>query len=193
MKRNQSARMICIAALLNAIGILIPLVMPIKLVIPPASFTLASHVPVFLAMMISPAVALAVAIGTTLGFFLGGFPPVIVLRAASHIVFALLGAFYLKKNPAILDTAALPLRAFSLLIGLLHAVCEVFVVAAFYFGGHMTQAYYQSGFLHSILLLVGLGTVIHSMVDFEIAQMAARLLRKQRGLDSLFLATHKNL
>ena len=192
MKRNHSVRMICIAALLNAIGILIPLVMPIKLVIPPASFTLASHVPVFLAMMISPSVALAVAIGTTLGFFLGGFPLVIVLRAGSHLVFALLGALYLKRHPAILDTA-LPLRAFSLVIGLLHAFCEVFVVAAFYFGGHMTQAYYQSGFLHSILLLVGLGTVIHSMVDFEIARMAARLLRKQRGIDSLFLATHKNL
>lgn len=192
MKRNHSVRMICIAALLNAIGILIPLVMPIKLVIPPASFTLASHVPVFLAMMISPSVALAVAIGTTLGFFLGGFPLVIVLRAGSHIVFALLGALYLKRHSAILDTA-LSLRAFSLMIGLLHAFCEVFVVAAFYFGGHMTQAYYQSGFLHSILLLVGLGTVIHSMVDFEIARMAARLLRKQRGIDSLFLATHKNL
>lgn len=187
MKRKQSAQMLCITALLIAIGIVIPMVMPLKIVIPPASFTLASHVSIFVAMMISPSVAVAVAVGTTLGFFLGGSPIVIVLRAASHFVFALLGAFYLKKNPAILNTA-LPLRVFSLLIGLLHAVCEVFVVAAFYFGGNMTQAYYQSGFLRSVLLLVGVGGVIHSMVDFEISYFVTKILRKQREIDSLFLA-----
>lgn len=72
MKRKQSVQMLCISALLIAVGIVIPMVMP-KIVIPPASFTLASHVPIFIAMMISPPVAMAVAIGTTLGFFLAGF------------------------------------------------------------------------------------------------------------------------
>ena len=186
MKRKQSVQMLCISALLIAVGIVIPMVMP-KIVIPPASFTLASHVPIFIAMMISPPVAMAVAIGTTLGFFLGGFPMVIVLRAASHFIFALLGSLYLKKNPALLDSA-LPLRVFSLLIGLLHAACEVLVVSAFYFGGDMAQAYYQSGFLRSVLLLVGVGGVIHSMVDFELSYQVTKLLRKQNGIAPLFLA-----
>ncbi len=192
MKRKQSVQMLCVSALLSAIGIIIPMIMPIKVVIPPASFTLASHVPIFLAMMICPTAAIVVAIGTTLGFFMGSFPIVIVLRAGSHLVFALLGSLYLKKNPSILNTA-LPFRVFSLLIGLLHAVCEVFVVATFYFGGNMAQSYYQSGFLNSVLLLVGLGTVIHSMVDLEIAQFVAKMLRKQKGIDSLFLQTQKNI
>ncbi len=44
------------------------MVMP-KIMIPPASFTLASHVPLFIAMFFTPGVAVAVALGTTFGFF----------------------------------------------------------------------------------------------------------------------------
>ena len=49
-----------LAALLSAIGILIPIIMPFKITIEPASFTLASHVPMFIAMYISPVVAIIV-------------------------------------------------------------------------------------------------------------------------------------
>ena len=189
MKSNHSVQKLTVSALLIAVGIMIPMVMPfpLKIVIPPASFTLGSHVSIFLAMMISPAVAVAVTAGTTLGFLLGGFPIVVVLRAASQLVFALLGALYLKKNPSILDTG-LPLRLFSLLVGFLHAVCEVLVVTSFYFGGQMGEAYYQSGFLRSVLVSVGLVTVAHSMFDLEIALLIAKVLRKQKGIGSLFLA-----
>ena len=69
-----------IAALLCAIGIVIPMFAP-KIILEPASFTLASHVPIFIALFISPPVALAVSVGTTLGFFFAGFPIVVVLRA----------------------------------------------------------------------------------------------------------------
>jgi niacin transporter len=40
----------------------------------------------------------------------------------------------------------------------------------FYFGNNMSTAYYAKGFVVSVILLVGLGTVIHSMVDFYIAR-----------------------
>lgn len=186
MKTSRSTQMMSVSALLIAIGILIPMVMPVKVVIPPASFTLASHVPIFIAMMISPGVALAVSIGTTIGFFLGGFPIVIVLRAASHFVFSVLGALYLKKYPTLLDQGV-RVRVFSFVVGVIHSLCEVFVVSSFYFGGQMTEAYYQSGFLRSVLLLVGVGGVIHSMVDFEISYMITKVLRKQRGISALFL------
>ena len=56
---NQTRKHLSIlttAALLTALAILIPQVMP-KIVIPPASFTLASHVPIMIGMLISPAVA----------------------------------------------------------------------------------------------------------------------------------------
>jgi niacin transporter len=168
------------AALLTAIGIAIPVFSPLRILLEPASFTLASHVPIVVAMMISPGVAVAVTAGTTLGFFLT-FPPVIALRAASHIVFAIVGGVYLARRPELLRSAA-KTRTFSFLIGVLHAVCEVAVVGAFYFGGGMGSGYYAQGFVRSVLLLVGVGSLLHSMVDFEIALVLYKILRKQKGL-----------
>ena len=46
-------RNLTITALLMALAIMIPIMMPLKVVIPPASYTLASHVPIFLAMFLS--------------------------------------------------------------------------------------------------------------------------------------------
>jgi niacin transporter len=167
---------IVISALLCAIGIIIPLYSPLKILLEPASFTLGSHIAIFIAMFISPAVAVAVSLGTTLGFFLGGFPIVIVLRAASHIVFALLGAVILQKRPDIIKS---PVKSavFAVFTGLVHAICEVAVVIPFYFGSGMSQAYYTKGFLVSVILLVGVGTVIHSTVDFILAYVIWRALR----------------
>ena len=85
MTKSKSLYHLVLAGVLCAIGIIIPMFSPIKIRIDPMSFTLASHVAVFLAMFISPAVGAAVALGTTLGFFLGGFSLPIVLRALSHI------------------------------------------------------------------------------------------------------------
>ncbi len=163
------------AALLCAIGIVIPMFSPIKVVLPPASFTLGSHVAIMIAMFISPSVAVAVSLGTTLGFFLGGFPLVIVLRALTHVVFALGGAMVLKKLPAILKS---PIQStvFSLVIGLVHAICEVAIVTVFFVGGSLTD-YTKSGYFMSVVLLVGAGTVVHSMVDFGISVAVWKALR----------------
>lgn len=167
---------IVISALLCAIGIIIPLYSPLKVVLEPASFTLGSHIAIFIAMFISPSVAIAVALGTTLGFFLGGFPIVIVLRAATHIVFALFGAVVLQKKQDILKSTAKS-AVFAVYIGLIHAVCEVAVVIPFYLGSGMSQAYYAKGFVVSVILLVGVGSVAHSVADFILAYIIWRALR----------------
>jgi niacin transporter len=177
MKGNSATRL-ALTGLLIAIGIAIPMIMPIKFVLEPASYTLASHVAIFIAMFISPGTAFAVALGTTIGFFLGGFPIVVVLRAASHVVFSVVGGLLFRKN-SIASISALRLRLFSFLLGLIHASCEFAVVSVFYFGGNMGAAYYQQGFIWSVLLLVGLGTLIHSMVDFEIANAVTYPLRNK--------------
>jgi len=179
-QRNNLYKMI-LAALLCAIGIIIPLFSPIRIILEPASFTLASHVAIFIAMFISPGVAVAVSIGTTIGFFLGGFPIVIVARAATHVIFALLGSFALQKNPRILETPG-KTAIFSLLMGLIHGAAEVVAVSPFYFNAQMTEGYYSQGFVVSILLLVGVGSVIHSMVDFAISLVIWRPLKKFLGL-----------
>ncbi|AQS53499.1 Niacin transporter NiaX [Jeotgalibaca dankookensis] len=135
MKTKTRTRTLTIAALLIAIGILIPMVSPLKIILEPASFTLASHVATFIAMFISPTVAIAVAIGTAFGFLLGGFPIVISLRAMSHVIFA-------------------------------------------YFAGNLSANYYDQGLLFSVMGLVGLGTIIHSMVDLELARIVWRAVEK---------------
>lgn len=169
MKKRTNTRTLTASALLIAIGILIPMVSPLKIVIPPASFTVASHVATFIAMFISPFVALMVAFGTAVGFMLGGFPLIIALRAASHMIFAFLGAKYLQKRPNFLQGGK-QILLFNFLIGILHALCEVIVVSVFYFAGNLSADYYNEGLLFSVMGLVGIGTVAHSMVDFWIAQ-----------------------
>ena len=184
MQRSTSIQKMTASALLIAIGIVIPLFMPIKIVLEPASFTLASHVAIFIAMMLSPGMAAAVALGTTLGFFLSGFPLVVVLRAASHLLFAVLGAVYVQKRPEVLSSPVKN-RLLSLTIGVIHAMGEVAVASAFYFGGHMGEGYYQQGYVQSIMLLVGLGTIVHSMVDYEIALVIYKILSKQKSFSVL--------
>lgn len=170
MKRNSNLNSMVVSALLCAIGIVIPIISPLKIALEPASFTLASHVATFIAMFISPSTAIFVALGTAAGFLLAGFPVVVVLRAASHIIFAIVGALYLKKFPNTMKTYKSSL-AYSLVIGLIHGLCEVAVVMPFYFGNNMSSGYYAKGFMVSVVLLVGVGTVVHSMIDFYLAQV----------------------
>ena len=167
-------------ALLCAIGILIPMVMPIRLLIEPMSFTLASHVAIFIAMFISPASAIAVTLGTTAGFFLAGFPIVVVARAFSHIVYAVSGSVYLKKYPATAESIW-RLAVFAVVIAIIHAVAEVAAVVPFYFGGTIGEGFYARGFVVGVIMLVGVGTIVHSIVDFAIARVIWQPLKKALG------------
>jgi niacin transporter len=164
MLKNERVQKMCIAALLCAVGILVPILSPVKVTLGPMSFTLASHVAVFMGMFLSPAVALTVEVGTTLGFALAGFPPVVVLRAAAQIVFVAVGAWWLARRPGVLRTPA-GTAVFGLAVGVIHGACEAAVVTAFWFSGmHMSGT-----FVSTVLGLVGVGTLVHSMVDFYLA------------------------
>jgi niacin transporter len=167
MKNSKKLQSMIIAALLCAIGIVIPMFAP-KIVLEPASFTLASHVPTFIASFISIPVSLIVSIGTAFGFLFAGFPIVVVLRAFSHVLFAIIGAFVLQKKNNILVSFNKSL-VLSFVLAVIHAVSEVVVVTLFYFGNNMPKNYYAHGYLTSVILLVGVGTIVHSMIDFQIA------------------------
>lgn len=172
---------IAVSALLCAIGIIIPWFSPIKVVMEPASFTLGSHIATMIAMFISPVVGISVSLITAVGFLLGGFPLVVVIRAMSHVVFAALGALYLQKRP---DTLNAPAKSalFCTAVAIVHAACEVIVVSVFYFGMNLKEAYYAQGYLTSVLLLVGLGTVVHSFVDYYLSLGVWNTLKLSRTL-----------
>lgn len=170
MNTKSKATRMTITALLMAIAIVIPIVMPVRIVIGPASFTLASHVPIFIAMFFSPSIAVIVALGATLGFFIAGFPIIIVLRALSQVVFALVGAKIIE-NRNLMNTitdSVVKSQLFSFVIALIHAIGETAIVTVFFFGGLGLDT--TRGFFYTVFLLVGVGTLVHSMVDFMIAQ-----------------------
>ncbi|OCN06311.1 hypothetical protein A4S06_00925 [Erysipelotrichaceae bacterium MTC7] len=173
---SKAIQKMVISAMLIAVGIIIPMFSPIKVVIEPASFTLASHVAIMIGMFISPGVTVAVAIGTTIGFLLGGFPITVVARAGSHIVFALIGALYFAKKPEVLNNPTKCVLAFFVL-SLIHAVCEVLVVLPIYLNGAPVD-----NFFYLVFGLVGVGTVIHSMIDFIIARAVYQLIPQAKAV-----------
>ncbi len=179
MNYNINAKLLSlvIAGLLCAIAILIPVISPFKIIIEPASFTLGSHIPIFIAMFVSPMVAGFVALGSALGFFLSGLPLAITLRALSHIVFAVVGALLLKKYPHILDKFS-SLALFAVGISILHGLCEVLIISPMYFGNAMQEGFYQNGFIRSIIVLVGGGSIVHSLIDFTLALIIWKPFKK---------------
>ncbi len=172
MKRN-STHQITISALLIAMGVIIPMVMP-KIVIGPASFTLASHVPLFIAMFFSPSVAVAVALGTAFGFFINGLPFIIGLRALSHLVFAVVGSTYLQKHPEIVLEQK-KFQVYNFILALIHAIFELLVVAIFLFGGQLKV---DGNVFYFFFVLMGVGGIVHSMIDYNIAFFVVRSLNR---------------
>lgn len=162
MKYKQTYKM-TLAAVLVAVGIIIPMFSPIKFMFEPMSFTLGSHVAIMIAMFISPSIATSVAVGTTLGFFLSGMPLAVVLRAATHVVWALVGAYYLFKHPQICKSFV-KFMLFIGIVSIVHGLLEVLIVYPLYVGTLSGAEMFRV-----LILLVGVGTFVHSCVDYIIA------------------------
>ena len=86
---KRKIQMMSITAMLIAVGVLIPMYSPVKIMLEPMSFTLGSHIAIMAAMFVSPFSAVSVALGTAAGFYLAGFTLPVVLRSLSHVVWAL--------------------------------------------------------------------------------------------------------
>lgn len=177
MKNTIKTRDMVISALLIAIGILIPMIFtafPFRIVVGPYSATLMAHVPVIIAMFISPITAIFTAVGTTIGFFFTA-PLVVAVRAASHILFAILGAIFIKKG-----MKAIPV---CVLIGIVHALLEALVVLAFFALGASTP---KEGYsIISMTLITAVGTFAHHCIDFAIAYAVAKALSKAKFVANL--------
>ena len=178
MNTQKKIKTMTFTAILIAIGTIIPMFMP-KVEVGPMSFTLASHVAIMISIFISPMVALIVSLGTTLGFLLAGFPFVVVLRALSHVFFAFGGACYIKKHP---NTFMSPMHTliFNIGIACIHALGEMIVVTPFYLGGLDIQT-----FCYMIFGLVGIGTIIHSSIDFVISTVVWKALVQSSSIQNI--------
>ncbi|HHT01224.1 MAG TPA: ECF transporter S component [Firmicutes bacterium] len=159
-------REVIYGALLTALALLIPLAFGgyLGVFIPPFSATLASHVPLFLSMLVSPLAAFMVGAGSALGFLIK-LGPIVGARAATHIIVGLAGALLIRRGtslPAVLAATA-PL----------HGLSEALVVLPFGFP------------LSFALWVIGFGTLLHHTADSLITLAVARLLPRRQ------LATHR--
>ena len=182
MNRSNNVLHLTMTALLVAIGILIPAISPVKIPLGPAgSFTLASHVAIFLAMFISPFSATAVALGTTVGFWLAGFPFPIVLRALTHVVWAILGAMWLKKNPATLYRPGAS-ALYCIVVALVHAALETVAIMVLFFSGSVVD---KGGLWLTVFLPVGVVTLVHSSLDYIISILVWRPISSLKSVRTI--------
>ncbi len=139
---------VAVAALLSALAIAIPLLFQgsLQIVIPAIGYsaTIASHVPIMLAIYFGPFVAATVGIASSIGFF-ATLGPIVGARAATHIIWATTAAYAVNKGLSF--TKALFLIALPL-----HVLLEGLVVMLF-------------GVPWPGNLLVMAGTAIHALID----------------------------
>lgn len=180
---KRKIQMMSITAMLIALGVLIPMYSPVKIILEPMSFTLGSHIAIMIAMFVSPLSALGVALGTTAGFYLAGFTLPVVLRALTHVVWAYAGALYLKKHP---DLFRSPTKTFvfNLAVALIHALLEVLIVMPLYTGYDASQLFYL------LFVLVGIGSVVHSTVDFVLSLAVWKAVTASASIRAIAVIKH---
>lgn len=158
---RNNLRTLVYAALLTAMAIIIPISFGfLRIQIPPFTATIASHVPMFLAMTISPAAAAFVGIGSAIGFFITA-PAVVAARAFMHVFVGFSGAMLLRNN--------ISFAKMVLITAPLHGILEALAVIPFGFAWF------------NILVVVGVGTILHHFVDGAISYGLVKVLSKREG------------
>ena len=160
MESREKIRKIVFAAVLTAIAIIIPTQFGfLKITIGPFTATLASHVPMFLAMLISPGVAIFVGVGSALGFFITT-PLVVAARASMHIIVGFVGALIINKDKNFKKAIAITSP--------IHGILEGLIVIPFGFS------------VYQFIVVVTIGTILHHFVDGAISYALANSLAKAR-------------
>lgn len=161
-----------VAALLTALAIIIPYAVFFKVIIPPFTATLGSHVPMFISMLLGPEVAIMAGLGSALGFFLN-LGPIVGMRAFMHVFVGLLGAKLIKKG--------MPFWLVILITAPLHGLLEVLVVIPFI-----------EIDVYKLLVVTGLGTILHHCADGAISYVIVNVLKKTPAGYMLSVNTKKS-
>ncbi len=161
----MNTKKLTLSALLTALAILIPFAVFFKVIVPPFTATLGSHVPMFISMFLGPEVAIMVGLGSALGFFLN-LGPIVGLRAFMHVFIGIIGAKLIKKGMSFGKVAVITAP--------IHGLLEALVVIPFV------------GFdVYKLLILTGVGTILHHGADAFISYVILGALKKSRVLDSV--------
>ena len=159
---NNKTKQMIYAALLTALAIIIPVQFGfLKVYLPPFSATLASHVPMFMAMLISPMVAIVVGVGSGIGFLFAGMPMPIVFRALTHVLVGYVGAKIIQKSRNYKKAA--------IITAPIHGLAEAIVVIPFV------------GFdIYQLLVVMFICGMIHHFIDSVIAYAITKAVAKAK-------------
>ena len=162
---NNKIKQMVYAGLLTALAIIIPVQFGfLKITVPPFTATLAAHVPMMISMLISPAVAIVVGIGSTIGFLISGMHMPVVARAATHIIVGYIGAKIIIRNQNYIKAAAITAP--------IHGLLEMIVVIPFI------------GFnLYQLLIITAVGGILHHCADSVIAYVLIKSVAKAKQKD----------
>ena len=159
----MNTKKLSLTALLTSLSIVIPFAVFFKVIIPPFSATLGAHVPMFIAMLLGPEVAIMVGLGSALGFFLN-LGPLIGARALMHGFVGLAGAKLIKKG--------LSFGKVSVITAPLHGLLEVLVILPFI----DFNAY-------NLFIITGVGTMLHHGADAFISYVLINVLQKSTSVN----------
>lgn len=189
MKTNKALKSLIVSAMLTAISFVFVYFVP-TIDLGVWSFTLGSHVPTFIACFISPYVAVFTYLGTLLAFMIKVGNPIVWLRAGSHLGFVVLALLIFRKvespsqgisvykhnyfEPGTNAGVYVKIVLIALLLAVVHAALEVLAVLV----GLSIGISVANSSAEYILITVGVGTMIHSLLDFFIAYLVFVPLRK---------------
>lgn len=159
----MNTKKIALTALLTALAIVIPFAVFFKVIIPPFTATLGSHVPMFIAMLLGPKVAIMAGLGSAFGFFLN-LGPLIGARAFMHVFVGLAGAKLIEKGMSFGKVSAITAP--------LHGLLEVLIVMPF-----------VGLDVYNLLIITGVGTMLHHGADAFISYVLINVLQKSKAIN----------
>ena len=169
MRKNNRVKKMIIAALLTAIAIIIPLVFAfLRVNLGPFTATITAHVPIIIAMIISPKVGLVVGLGSTIGFAMTA-SSVVALRASSHIIVAYVGGVLFKKY----NNLKMPL----IITAPIHGVLEGLALIPFGLG------------TKEMIIITCVGTIVHYFIDGFITFVVVKAMagKTEKNIYEVFL------
>lgn len=173
MFKNLNAKTITVTAMLVALSILWTRFIPTLPLGVYWSFTPFSHIFIFIGMFVSPTVGVLTTIGSFLGFLIKSANCVVPMRAASHIIFVIVGLILLKR----LDIKKLSHFIFyAVILAIIHAIMEtasVYIAISIGLDLVATDILYIWGATFA-------GTIGHSILDCTAALFVSKMLVKAR-------------
>jgi niacin transporter len=171
---NKRTRELVLAAILTALSILITY-SPLKVPVPYTTVTLGSHIPTLISMFISPWVVIMTVIGSCIGFAMViPYPTtiVVVARAATHLLFALVGYKMISDRKTNIFLTIL-------ITAILHTLTES---AAFFFLAPMFMP--DKAGLYGTYITAA-STIVHHFIDFAVTIPIAIALGKAKVIPNV--------